>query len=111
MDQLLHEEQTGYAGDAAHLGSPTAPRYHSFRHSFTDALRLAAVPGEINVALVGHTDPNVNDKVRREGQGDTLSPQARRSGCERGLCRTGPGAFDEPAGHTRHQGAHTPRRR
>jgi hypothetical protein len=84
---------------------------HSFRHSFTDALRLAAVPGEINVALVGHTDPNVNDKVRREGQGDTLSPQARRSGCERGLCRTGPGAFDEPAGHTRHQGAHTPRRR
>jgi hypothetical protein len=23
---------------------------------------LAAVPGEINIALVGHTDPSVNDK-------------------------------------------------
>jgi hypothetical protein len=35
---------------------------HSFRHSFIDALRLAGVPGEINIALVGHTDPSVNDK-------------------------------------------------
>jgi hypothetical protein len=26
------------------------------------ALRLAGVPGEINIALVGHTDPSVNDK-------------------------------------------------
>jgi hypothetical protein len=36
--------------------------FHSFRHSFIDALRLAAVPGEINIALVRHTDPSVNDK-------------------------------------------------
>jgi integrase len=36
--------------------------FHSFRHSFIDALRLAGVPGEINFALVGHTDPSVNDK-------------------------------------------------
>jgi integrase len=36
--------------------------FHSFRHSFIDALRLAGVPGEINIALVGHTDPSVNDK-------------------------------------------------
>jgi hypothetical protein len=27
--------------------------YQSFRHSFIDALRLAGVPGEINIALVG----------------------------------------------------------
>jgi hypothetical protein len=36
--------------------------FHSYRHSFIDALRLAGVPGEINIALVGHTDPSVNDK-------------------------------------------------
>ena len=40
----------------------TSALCHSFRHSFIDALRLAAVPGEINIALVGHTDPSVNDK-------------------------------------------------
>jgi hypothetical protein len=27
-----------------------------FRYSFIDALRLAGVPGEINIALAGHTD-------------------------------------------------------
>jgi hypothetical protein len=36
--------------------------FHSFRHSFIDALRLAGVPGEINIALVGHTDPSVHNK-------------------------------------------------
>ena len=36
--------------------------FHSFRHSFIDALCLAGVAGEINIALVGHTDPSVNDK-------------------------------------------------
>jgi hypothetical protein len=35
---------------------------HSFRQSFIDASRLAGVPGEINIALVGHTDPSVNGK-------------------------------------------------
>jgi hypothetical protein len=36
--------------------------FHSFGHSFIDALRVAGVPGEINIALVGHTDPSVNGK-------------------------------------------------
>ena len=36
--------------------------FHSFRHSFVDALRLAGVGKEINIALVGHSDPSVNDK-------------------------------------------------
>jgi integrase len=36
--------------------------FHSFRHSFVDALRLAGVGGEINIALLGHTDPSVHDK-------------------------------------------------
>jgi hypothetical protein len=40
----------------------TSALCHSFRHSFIDALRLAGVPGEINFALVGHTDPSVNGK-------------------------------------------------
>ena len=36
--------------------------FHSFRHSFVDALRLAGVNGEINMALLGHTDPSVHEK-------------------------------------------------
>ena len=36
--------------------------FHSFRHTFVDALRLAGVGNEINIALLGHTDPNVHDK-------------------------------------------------
>jgi integrase len=36
--------------------------FHSFRHSFVDALRLGGVNGEINKALLGHTDPSVHDK-------------------------------------------------
>jgi integrase len=36
--------------------------FHSFRHSFVDALRLGGVNGEINMALLGHTDPSVHDK-------------------------------------------------
>jgi hypothetical protein len=44
----------------------TSALCHSFRHSFIDALRLAGVPGEINFALVGHTDPSVNGKYGAE---------------------------------------------
>ena len=47
---------------AAHTGSRGTKVFHSFRHSFIDALRLAGVPGEINIALVGHTGPSMNDK-------------------------------------------------
>jgi integrase len=36
--------------------------FHSFRHSFVDALRLAGVSSEINTALLGHTDPSVHEK-------------------------------------------------
>jgi integrase len=36
--------------------------FHSFRHTFVDALRLAGVGDEINIALLGHTDPSVHDK-------------------------------------------------
>ena len=36
--------------------------FHSFRHSFVDALRLAGVGDEINIALLGHSDPSVHDK-------------------------------------------------
>jgi hypothetical protein len=36
--------------------------FHSFRHTFVDALRLAGVGNEINIALLGHTDPSVHDK-------------------------------------------------
>jgi integrase len=46
----------------AHGITDSTKVFHSFRHFFIDALRLAGVPGEINIALVGHTDPSVNDK-------------------------------------------------
>ena len=34
--------------------------FHSFRHNFIDALRAAGVAGEINNALVGHSDGSVH---------------------------------------------------
>jgi integrase len=56
--------------------------FHSFRHSFIDALRLAGVPGEINIALVGHTDPTVNGKYgakERQYAFATTSPMRLRA--------------------------------
>ena len=46
----------------AHGITDSSKVFHSFRHSFVDALRLAGVGGEINIALLGHTDPSVHDK-------------------------------------------------
>ena len=46
----------------AHGITDSTKVFHPFRHSFIDALRLAGVPHEINIALVGHTDASVNDK-------------------------------------------------
>jgi integrase len=46
----------------AHGITESSKVFHSFRHSFVDASRLAGVPGEINIALLGHTDPSVHDK-------------------------------------------------
>lgn len=34
--------------------------FHSFRHTYIDALRLADVSMEVNIALVGHTDDSVH---------------------------------------------------
>jgi integrase len=34
--------------------------FHSFRHTFVDALRVADVDGEINRALLGHSRGDVN---------------------------------------------------
>jgi integrase len=36
--------------------------FHSFRHNFTDALRLAGVAEEVNKALLGHTDNSVHGR-------------------------------------------------
>jgi len=36
--------------------------FHSFRHNFTDALRVADVSEEVNRALVGHTQGDVHAK-------------------------------------------------
>jgi len=36
--------------------------FHSFRHNFTDALRVAAVSDEVNRALVGHTQSGVHGR-------------------------------------------------
>jgi hypothetical protein len=52
----------GRAHIGAHGITDGTKVFHSFRHSFIDALRLAGVPGEINIARVGHTDPSVNNK-------------------------------------------------
>ena len=36
--------------------------FHSFRHNFIDAMRMAGVSAEINTALVGHSDGSVHGK-------------------------------------------------
>jgi integrase len=46
----------------AHGITDSSKVFHSFRHSFVDGLRLGGVNGEINMALLGHTDPSVHDK-------------------------------------------------
>lgn len=49
-----------YIGD--HKITDPTKVFHSFRHSFVDALRLAGVGEEIKLALLGHTDPSVHGK-------------------------------------------------
>ena len=46
----------------AHGITDTSKVFHSFRHSFVDALRLAGVPSEIIIALVGHTDTTMTGR-------------------------------------------------
>ena len=47
--------------DANGLTDP-AKVFHSFRHNFTDALRLAAVSGDVSRALVGHSQEGVHGR-------------------------------------------------
>jgi integrase len=46
----------------SHGVTDAAKVFHSFRHNFIDALRAAGVDGEINTALVGHSDGSVHAK-------------------------------------------------
>jgi integrase len=68
--------------------------FHSFRHSFVDALRLAGVGEEINIALLGHTDPSVHDKYGAKDKAIRFRHRLAEA-CEREPPRTGPVAFDE----------------
>jgi hypothetical protein len=46
----------------AHGVTDEAKVFHSFRHNFTDALRLAAVSEDVSRALVGHTQSGVHGR-------------------------------------------------
>jgi integrase len=46
----------------AHGVTDTAKVFHSFRHNFVDALRVAAVSDEVNRALVGHSNGGVHGR-------------------------------------------------
>ncbi len=41
------------------LKEPDKKAFHSFRHSFTDALRDADVAESISAKLLGHSHPNI----------------------------------------------------
>jgi hypothetical protein len=103
MDQLLHEEQMGYHRRSCTHRTTDGPKvFHSFRHSFIDALRLAGVPGEINIALVGHTDPSVNGKYGAKDKAVRFRHRLAQAVASSDLCRgTGPFASNEPPGYTR----------
>ena len=95
----------------AHTGSRGTKVFHSFRHSFIDALRLAGVPGEINFALVGHTDPSVNDKYGAKDKAIRF-----RHGLAEAVASVAYVGLDlshltSPRATQGHQGAHAPPRR
>ena len=46
----------------AHGVTDPAKVFHSFRHNFTDALRLAAVSDDVSRALVGHSQEGVHGR-------------------------------------------------
>ena len=82
----------------------TSALCHSFRHSFIDALRLAGVPGEINFALVGHTDPSVNGKYGAKDKAVRFRHRLAEAIASVAYAGFGLVACDEPASKE-HQGA------
>src|SRR6476660_9825347 len=62
FDRILERAKWFGRYIGAHGITDSSKVFHSFRHSFVDALRLGGVNGEINMALLGHTDPSVHDK-------------------------------------------------
>ena len=46
----------------AHGVTDPAKVFHSFRHNFTDALRIAAVSDDVSRALVGHSQEGVHGR-------------------------------------------------
>ena len=76
--RLWHQEPKGLQRTQSGSGATSVRPglFHSFRHSFIDALRVANVGDEIKHALLGWSGAH-SSKVRREGQSRTVSTQAR----------------------------------
>jgi hypothetical protein len=85
--------------------------FHPFRHSFIDALRLAGVPGEINIALVGHTDPSVNDKDGAKDKAIRFRHRLAEAVASVAYAGLDPSDLTKQRPTQGHQGAHTPSRR
>ena len=61
--------------------------FHSFRHAFPDALRVADVSREVNRALLGHTDTSVHGKYGAKKMVARFRHRLRRSRRERDIHR------------------------
>jgi len=66
--QTLHADTPSTESSTRVLSQTVSNMIHSLSDEPLDALRLAGLPGEINIALVGHTDASVNDKYGAKGK-------------------------------------------
>jgi hypothetical protein len=85
--------------------------FHSFRRSFIEAPRLAGVPGEINIALVGHTDPSVNGKYGAKDKAVRFRQRLAEAIASVVYAGLELSHLTSPRAAQGHQGAHAPPRR
>jgi integrase len=78
----------------------TAKVFHSFRHNFTDALRIAGVADDVARALVGHSQSGVHGRYGAKDMAARYRHRLAEAIAGVTYRGTGPVAFDEPASHT-----------
>lgn len=79
----------------------TAKVFHSFRHNFTDALRIAGVADDVARALVGHTQGGVHGRYGAKQMAARYRHRLAEAFAGVTYRETGPIAFDEPPSPTR----------
>ena len=75
----------------------TAKVFHSFRHNFTDALRIAGIADDVARALVGHSQAGVHGRYGAKEMAARYRHRLAEAIASVSYRGTGPVAFDEPA--------------